>query len=425
MSLDERLRQGLEGLDALEVAPPEGVVAAVLGQGRRSRWTRRIVAGALALVAAMAAVVVAPKALDALRSTGERRPAVPSGGMGTIATVAGTGAAGLWGDGGRATASQMNYPVDLAFDGDGNLYILELGHEDRGFGVRVRKVDRAGRITTVAGPGGPGAAGDLILGRTFGSTGLAVDDVGNIYIGGGDGPDVLNRVIRVEPSGQVTTVAGTGEPGSSGDGGPATAAEVQDVWDVAVDRTGTLYIAGNNRIRKVDTNGVITTIVGGARKGFSGDNGPATEAQINRVTGMAVDDPGNVYFIDYRNGRIRRIDTDGIITTIGGPGRKGRSECFFGEGVPARQAMFCGPEHLAVDAEGNLFIADTYNNRIRMIDTNGVIHTIAGSGDHAYSGDGGPALDAALAEPSGVAVGPDGAVYIADSGNDRVRRVVL
>jgi hypothetical protein len=420
MSLDERMRVGLEGLDALEGAPADRLVDAVLRRGRRARWGRRLTAGALALAAALAAIVITPKALDALRSVGERRPAVPGGGLGIITTIAGTGEPGLSGDGGPATSADVNYPVDLALDGEGNLYILELGNGRLGYNVRVRKVDAAGRITTVAGIGAAGEAGRLVLGTTYGTTGLAVDLEGNVYLGGGDGPDIDNRVIRVAPSGRVTTVAGTGDPGVSGDGGPATRAELQNVWDVAVDLEGSVYIAAGSRIRRVDPRGVITTIAG-TRFGFSAGGFRRAD---RRVTGVTVDQFGDVFFIDYSNGRIRKIDAEGTISTVAGPGRPEGDECFFGEDVPATQAIFCGPEHLDVDAFGNVYVADTFNNRIRMIDANGMIRTIAGSGSDGYSGDGGPALEASLSKPSGVAVGPDGAIYVADSENDRVRQVV-
>lgn len=422
MSLDERLRRGLEGFDALEGAPPESVVDKVLGRGRRSRRGRRLVAGAMALAAAVAALVAAPKGLDALQSAGEMRPATPAGDRGLISTVAGTGSAGLSGDGGPATAAEINAPVDLDFDGEGNLYILELGYGKFDYNVRVRKVDSSGRITTVAGPGAPGEAGELVLGTTFGSTGLAVDAAGNVFIANGDGPDIDNRVIRVDPAGGVTTIAGTGQPGSSGDGGPATEARLANVWDVAVDDEGNVYIPGSRRIRKVDASGIITTIAGTGIPGFSGDGGPAATAQISHVTGVAVGPSGDVYFIDLGNGRIRRIDSAGVITTIAGPG--GSKPCFSGDGGPATNAHFCGPEHLWVDQEGNVWVADTYNNRIRVIDTDGIVTTVAGTGLEGLSGDGGPALQAQLNLPSGVAVGPDGAVYIADSENDRVRMVV-
>jgi len=373
----------------------------------------------MALAAAVAALAVGPMAFDALRSVSERRPAVPAGGRGLIKTVVGTGIPMSSGDGGPATKAAIEYPVDLGFDGEGNLYILEHGSIPR-----VRKVDPSGLITTVVGPEAGGEASRLDLATTFSPTGLAVDAEGNVYLGGGDGPDIENRAIRVDPSGHVSTIAGTGQPGFSGDGGPATEAELQNVWDVAVDPEGALYIAGNNRIRKVDAHGVITTIVGAGTKGFSGDGGPAVEAQTNHISGVTADGFGNIYFIDYWNGRIRRIDTDGTITTIAGSRTSIGEDCFSGDGVPATQATFCGPEHLSVDSDGNVYVADTYSHRIRMIDTNGIVRTIAGSGMDGYSGDGGPALEASLSETSSVAVGPDGGVYIADSANDRVRKVV-
>jgi hypothetical protein len=420
MSLDERLRAGLEGLDALESAPPPRVVETVVARGRRQRWVRRTVAGAVALAAAISAVVVAPSAIDALSSDGERRPAVAGDRLGLITTVAGTGAPGLSGDGGPATAAEINYPVDLAFDGEGNLYILELGYGQLGYNVRVRRVDPMGRISTVAGPGARGDAGQLVLGTTFGSTGLAVDAGGTIYLGGGDGPDINNRVIRVDPSGDVTTMAGTGEPGSSGDGGPATEAKLAHVWDVAVDDEGNLYISADNRIRKVDTSGIITTIAGTGVPGFSGDGGLAVAAQLDSPLGIAVDPYGNIVFIDAQNQRIRRIDAQGVITTIVGNGEIG----FSGDGGPATDARIHTPEHLWVDDEGNIYVADTYNRRVRKIDTDGIITTVAGNGTQAFSGDGGPATSAGLAKISGVAVGPDGALYIADSRHNRVRRVL-
>jgi NHL repeat len=418
MSLNQRLREGLEGLDAFESAPPPKVVGAVLDRGRRLRWVRRITAAGVALAAAVAGFVVAPRMLD--RGADEPRPAQPTSGEGIIRTVVGTGARWSSGDGGPATEAEIEYPIDLAFDGQGNLYVLEHGNPPF-----VRKIDTDGQITSVVGPGAPGEAGHLSLARTFSPSGLAVDPDGNVYIGGGDGPDFKYRVIRVDGRGGVTTVAGTGERGFSGDGGPATEATLTNVWDVALDVEGNLYIAGSNRIRKVNVEGVITTIVGTGPRGFSGDGGPAVEARTSGITGVVTDASGNVYFIDYRNDRIRRIGSDGIITTIGGGGNAPGNGCFFGDGVPATQAVLCGPEHLSVDSSGNVFIADTYNHRIRMIDTQGIITTVAGSGVDGYSGDGGPATEASLSEPSSVAIGPESAIYIADSGNDRVRKVVL
>lgn len=418
MSLEERLRAGLVGLDAPRDVTPDDIVEAVLGRGRRSRRNRRVLAGAIVLIAGLAAIIGVPQALDALRTASERVPAVPGGDIGTITTIVGTGAPGMSGDGGPATAAQINYPVDLAFDAVGNLYILELGLDNYGYPVRVRKVDQAGRITTVAGPGAPGAAGRLVLGTAWGTTGLAVDAEGNVYLGGGDGPDIDNRVLRVDPSGLVTTIAGTGEPGFSGDGGPATEARLNDVFDVAVDADGSVYITGDSRIRKVDTQGIITTIVRTQTNGPSGYSGPAARAGIS---GVAVGPFGDIFFIDHQNDRIRRIDGEGIITTIAGNGRGGYS----GDGGPATEASLRSPEQLWVDAVGNVYVADTFNNRIRMIDTFGIITTVAGNGSQAFSGDGGSASEAGLSKISSAAVGPDGNLYIADSAHMRVRMVVL
>jgi sugar lactone lactonase YvrE len=417
MSLDERLRGGLEGLDAIETIPPDEVVESVLSRGRLRRWIRRIAAAGVAVAAVVAGLVVAPKVLDL--GVSQPRPATPEGGGGIITTIAGTGTAWSSGDGGAAEEADVEYPVDIDFDGQGNLYILELG--DPSNPQRVRKVDRTGGITTVVGPGAKGEASTVVLGTTYGATGLAVDEQGNVFVGG----DEIHKVIRVTPTGDVTTVAGTGEDGFSGDGGPATEARLRGIWDIDVDVEGNLYIAGNGTIRKVDTRGVIATIVGSRENGFSGDEGPAVDAQVGQLTGVAVDDAGNIYFIDNGNGRIRRIDSEGMITTIAGARTQKGNDCFRGEESPATQAIFCGPEHLDVDATGNVYVADTYNHRIRVIDTNGIITTIAGSGVDGYSGDGRSALEASLSEPSGIAVGPDGDIYIADSANNRVRKVVL
>jgi sugar lactone lactonase YvrE len=418
MALDRRLRDELRAASStMPDLPADAVVHSVVVRGHRRRMARRLRIAFVVLAAIAAAAVVSPRVLDEIRSWERPRPATrPPSGPPIITTVAGDGSGGSAGDGGPATEAMLRYPVDLGLDAAGDLYILEQEYPQR-----VRRVDASGTITTVVGPGAPGEAGKVVLARTFGATGLAVDPEGNVYVAGGEGGFTENRVIRVTPSGDVTTVAGTGEPGFSGDGGLATEAEVTYIWDVAVDARGNLYITANARIRKVDKNGIITTLVGTGTKGFSGDAGPAQGAQVDRLTGVTVDTNGNVYFIDYRNDRIRRIDTRGVITTIAGAG-EGRG-CFSGDGGPATEASFCGPEHLSVDTEGNIYLADTYNHRIRMIDADGIVTTIAGTGTQGFSGDGGSALQARLSEPSSVAVGPDGAIYIADSGNNRVRAV--
>ena len=418
MSLDRRLRDGLErsssGIEEREV---DAVLTGVVRGARRRLRIRRAVAVAIVLAVGIAVVIFAPKALDAIR--GDRRVPVGPRGAGIITTVAGNGLAGSSGDGGPASDARLNYPVDLAFDGDGDLYILDLGNPSNP--GRVRKVDRSGRITTVVGPGAVGEAGQAILGVTFGATGLAVDAQGNVFVAGGDGNFTDHRVIRVDPTGDVTTVAGTGERGHSGDGGSATQATLGVPWDVAVDAGGSLYISEGNRIRKVDTSGIISSIAGTGEKGFSGDGGPASEARINDARGIAVDNDGNVYFVDRGNARVRRIDTSGVITTIAGNGEVGYS----GDGGTATDASLNKPEHLWVDAWGNIYVADTYNSRVRRIGIDGTITTVAGNGNKSFTGDGGLAMKAGLSKFSGVVIGPDGALYIADSGHNRIRRVVL
>ncbi len=378
-----------------------------------------------------------------VRTTG----AVPSActpGSGIIATVAGSwpyeGADDQldWrssGDGGPATKAQLNLPADVEVDAAGNVYILEHAAHPGEAGLlpgRVRMVDTMGLITTVVGP--PAGHSDNDAGKATevdlrAPLGITLDAEGNLYVGGGNGnpaPDFgvgNSMVVKVDRSGQVTTVAGTGEPGFSGDGGPATKAQLNVVGGLAFDRAGSLYIADmfNNRIRKVDPSGVITTVAGTGKAGFSGDGGPAVEAQFNGPGGIAVDTAGNVYIAEAGSHRIRRIDPAGIIETVAGGGKKG----VVGEGGPATEAGLLWPADVWVDAEGNLYIADSGSARVRKVDPAGVITTVAGIGVKSFSGDGGPAIEAALNQPLGVTLGTDGALYIAEFESALVRRVCL
>ncbi|HWD20016.1 MAG TPA: hypothetical protein VHB20_12130 [Verrucomicrobiae bacterium] len=219
----------------------------------------------------------------------------------------------------------------------------------------------------------------------------------------------------------ITTVAGNGTNGFSGDGGPATNAELNYPASVAVDGAGNLFIADfyNNRVRKVAANGVISTVAGNGTNGFSGDDGPATNAELNYPASVALDGAGNLFFADYGNGRIREVGTNGIITTVAGNGTNG----FFGDGGPATNAALNYPLGVVVDGSGNLFIADSQNNLVRKVETNGVITTVAGNGAPGYWGDGGLAQHASLQIPTGVAVDGAGNLYIADNYNQRIREV--
>src|ERR1035437_6563051 len=321
---------------------------------------------------------------------------------GVITTVAG-GGFGL-GDNGPATSAQLGFPEGVAVDSAGNLYIADPGSE------RVRKVSN-GVITTVAGNGTQGFSGDNgppTIAQLNGPSGVAVDAAGSLYIA-----DTYNHLVRKVSNGVITTVAGNGTQGFSGDNGPATSAQLGFPEGLAVDSAGSLYIADqeNNRIRKV-SNGVITTVAGGGTSGL-GDNGPATSAQLT-PSGVAADSAGNLYIADTGNIRIRKV-SNGVITTVAGGGS------FLGDNGPATSAQLVNPLGVAVDSAGNLYIPDAGNNRIRKV-SGGVITTVAGGGS-AGLGDNGPATSAELDGPVGVAVDSAGNLYIADQGNNRVRKV--
>ena len=328
---------------------------------------------------------------------------------GVIITVAGNGTYGYSGDNGPATSAQLNFPDGVAMDVPGNLYIAD------GRNNRIREVSN-GVIATVAGTGTGDYSGDggpATSAKLYDPVGVAVDAAGNLYIA-----DLANYRIRKVSNGVITTVAGNGTPGYGGDNGPATSAQLNVPEGVTVDAAGNLYIADrdNNRVRKV-ANGVITTIAGNGTAGYSGDGGPAISAELNGPLGIAVDAAGNIYIADYYNNRIRKV-SNGAITTVAGGGSSG-----LGENGPATNAQFNGPYGVAIDALGNLYIADHGNYRIRKV-SGGVITTVAGNGTPSDSGDGGPATSAELVDPEGVAVDSSGEVYVADSSVRRVRVLI-
>ena len=338
-----------------------------------------------------------------------------------ITTVAGNGTGGEQissGDGGPATSASVT-PNGVTVDSAGNIYISDV------FSSTIRKVNTAGIISTVAGYVGEPMefTGDGVQATKSSiyiqaqHNGLAVDKAGNLYIAD-NGHD---RVRKVDTSGIITTVAGTGMPGFSGDGGPATSAQLFNPCDVALDSAGNLYIAdrSNARIRKVDTHGNISTVAGiGLSANSSGDGGPATSAALATPLGVAVDKSGNIYIADQDGFVVRKVNTQGIITTVAGNGTFGYS----GDGGPATSAQMASPYGVAVDGSGNIYIADYNNSRVREV-SGGTMTTAAGRGSGGI-GDGGPPTDAGL-DPAAVAVDSAGNLYIADIEFNRIRKVTV
>ncbi|MFD8494175.1 Ig-like domain-containing protein [Amycolatopsis sp. NPDC059657] len=429
---------------------------------------------------------------------------------GNISTVAGNGKLGFSGDGGPATSAMLSGPFDVSLDDAGNLYFIDQ------YNLRIRRVDRASHvITTVAGNGSDGYSGDngpatdaaiglrieaiavepggryfyfgdtetyrvrrvdIQTGRiiTFAGTGVhgtdsagqataapintpwgvAFDGAGNQYIA----DSAHNFIRKVGTDGMITVLAGTGERGTSGDGGRATLAKIDYPLAVTADAAGTVYFSGSdNRVRKIDTAGVITTVAtlngprglaadaagnlyaaewaghrvvkvtpggtvtpvaGTGTFGYCG-NGPATTTCLANPAAVALDSAGTLYIADFQAMRVRKV-AGGTMTTVAGDGTVG----FSGDFGPATQAKLNGPTGVTVDRSGTLYIADTGNNRVRQVAADGRIRTIAGNGTAGFSGDNGPARDAALNGIQAVAADPAGAVHIADAANNRIRRVV-
>ena len=338
---------------------------------------------------------------------------------GTIITYAGGGSGG-YDDGMPATSAQLVSPWGIALDKSGRLYIADYGNS------KLRMVNSAGILSTFAGTGiigSNGNGGPATSAQLYHPAGVAVDSSnGNVFIA-----DYDNSKIRmVNSAGIITTFAGTGIIGSGGDGGPATSAQLNYPTGVAVDsNSGNIFIAEqyNTKIRMVNSAGILTTFAGTGIFGSGGDGGPATSAQLNSPNGVAVDSSsGNIFIADFYNHKIRMVNSAGILTTFAGDGSIGSS----GDGGPATSAQLNTPSGVAVDIrDGSIFISDMYNYKIRMVNSAGILTTFAGTGIVGISGDGGPATSAQLYHPYGVAVdSSSGNVFITDFYNADIRMVI-
>jgi NHL repeat-containing protein len=342
--------------------------------------------------------------------------ALPSGtpAATTINTVAGNGTFGFAGDGGLATLAELSIPADVSPTADGGYLIADTPNQV------IRKVSSSGVITTVAGNGTVGFAGDG--GPATAAELRYPDGVAALPDGGFLIADTENSRIRlVLPSGKISTVAGTGTPGFSGDGGAATRARLSNPSSVNPLSDGGFVMADNknHRVRLVSSGGIIRTVAGNGTAGYSGDGGPATSASLRHPTSAIEGPGGSILIADSSNHAIREVQTGGTIRTIAGDGTSG----FGGDGTEARGARLSYPRDLALDQRGGLFVSDQGNHRVRYITAGwGTISTVAGNGVAGFFGDGGPATRAQLNLPWGVAVTRTGEVLVADSENSRIRR---
>jgi sugar lactone lactonase YvrE len=322
------------------------------------------------------------------------------------------------GDGKDASHIILEGPMGLAEDDAANLYV-----SDRDARL-VWKIESSGRATVIAGtgqvtgPNGVPRSRVSAAGVDFASPeGLVIDKHRNLLVA-----DSLNHAIfKIDADGYLTYFAGNGKRGFSGDGGKATEASLAFPYDVRLDSKGNVYIADvfNHRIRKVDTDGVITTVAGTGTAGYSGDGGPAVNAQLNMPYGILLDKDDNLLIADSDNNVVRKIGKDGIIRTIAGTGASG----YEGDGGPASAAKFNSPQAMAVDGSGRLYIGDEHNNAIRFIEPDGKIQTLIGTKGPGYSGDNGPASSAQIADPENLWLRKDGSLLISVRDNSRVRIV--
>lgn len=332
----------------------------------------------------------------------------------TICTVAGTGLSQFDGDGRPALRTSLYYPLDVVFDARGRALVLDWNN------LRVRRINDAGDFETVIGTDFEDTPvnGDLAINTPLHhASDIEFDANGRLYLAGNHSPVIF--MIGLDD--RVRVVAGNGDFGNDGDGGPATNARIGAPWGVVHVGDGSFYFGDEQYavVRYVDTDGTISTVAGNGTNGYSGDGGPATAAQLEGPTRLRRGADGALLICDTRNHAIRRVDRDGIISTIAGDGTPGYS----GDGRPAIAARLNSPYDIALAPEGALLIADTGNNVIRRIDRDGVITTVVGKGTAGYAGDEADAAACELDGPSGVTIAPDGSLWISDTFNNRVRRV--
>ncbi|WAK01496.1 NHL domain-containing protein [Methylobacter sp. YRD-M1] len=339
-----------------------------------------------------------------------------------ITTVAGNGTEGFSGDGGSAIQASLKFPRDIAAGVDGSLYIADSANN------RVRRVGPDGTITTVAGNGTAGFGGDggpAMQASLNSPNNIAIGADGSLYISDSSN----HRIRRVGPDGIISTVVGNGTSKFSGDGGSAAQAGLNYPVGLAVAADGSLYMAElfESRVRRVGPDGIISTVAGNGTAGFSGDSGPATQASLHWPVDIAIGADGSLYISDSSNHRIRRVGPDGIISTVAGIGSYG----FKGDGGPASLAELSGPSNIAVSADGSLYITDQGNFRIRRIGQDGIITTVAGNGTFEFidedstefNDNGKPATQARLSTPDSIALGTDGNLYISDVFSHKILRV--
>ncbi len=328
-----------------------------------------------------------------------------------ITRVAGTGIAITSGDNGPATQAGLYWPWSLAVGPDGSFYVSDFAHN------RIRRINANGIITTVAGGGLPGFSGDggpATEAQLNGTVGITFGPDNSLFIA----DSYNNRIRRIGPDGIISTVAGNGTRGFSGDGGPATEAQFNEPWGIAVGPDNSLYItdSGNDRIRRIGPDGIITTMGGNGTRVFSGDGGPATEASFYHPQGIAIAIDGSLYVTDTGHYRIRRINTDGIISTVAGSAFAGWSSAY--DGGPAIKAGLTLPQDIVVGTDGSFYIADA--RRVLRVKSDGIINRIAGGGT---GGDGIPATRASFSALRGIAFGKEGSLYVADAGKHIVQAI--